>query len=54
MIYNIVVVAGMGCIVYAACIVHPALAWFAAGLFFVSVGIGGVVRTGRSNQKARR
>lgn len=54
MIQNSSVVVGLACIVYAASIVHPALAWFAAGVFFVSVGIGGVVLTGRSNQKARR
>ena len=33
--------AGLGCIVYSAWMVHPALAWLAGGLALVIIGMGG-------------
>ena len=41
MIHNTCGTVGIGCIVYSAFLVTPALAWLVAGVALVAVGVGG-------------
>lgn len=41
MIHNVSATIGISCIVYAAFLINPPLAWLTAGVALLGVGIGG-------------
>jgi hypothetical protein len=51
MINQICAAAGVGCLVIAGALVHPALGWFTGGALALAVSIGNVVLESRRKRE---